>query len=232
MARISSFPTDNNVQTGDKVLGTDQSGDTKNYEIGVVGEFYAKSNLIIVSGQIGAQFITDDSAFGYGKWMFSDGGGGNGQPLSGLTQITIHKAHTESKDALEYIKRVFDDRVRLLNIEDVNKDYMYTVETIVDHPTVANAYQIDLIPISGNQSATLENEVNYAWSAVDGDKNYVHTQGSASATWSITHNLNKKPSVSVVNSSDEIVVGEVTYTNDNSLTINFSGGFTGKAYLN
>ena len=78
MARISSFPTDNNVQTGDKVLGTDQSGDTKNYEIGVVGEFYAKSNLIIVSGQIGAQFITDDSAFGYGKWMFSDGGGGGG----------------------------------------------------------------------------------------------------------------------------------------------------------
>ena len=66
----------------------------------------------------------------------------------------------------------------------------------------------------------------------DEDKYYVHDQGLSSATWSITHNLAKKPSVTVVDSANTVVIGEVAYVNDNSLTIKFQAGFTGKAYLN
>jgi hypothetical protein len=65
-----------------------------------------------------------------------------------------------------------------------------------------------------------------------GDKNYVHNQGLAAAVWNVTHNLGKLPSVTVINSAGEEVVGEVNHTDNNSLTITFAGGFSGVATMN
>ena len=40
------------------------------------------------------------------------------------------------------------------------------------------------------------------------------TQGVPSATWVIEHNLNKFPSVTVVNESKEVMIGCLLYTSD------------------
>lgn len=64
------------------------------------------------------------------------------------------------------------------------------------------------------------------------DKTYTYTQSTATATWSIAHNLNKYPSVSIVDSSGNMVMGEVSYTDSNNLTVTFSAAFSGKAFLN
>ena len=61
---------------------------------------------------------------------------------------------------------------------------------------------------------------------------HIHNQTVSSSTWSITHNLNKFPSVSVVDSSNEEVIGEVQHTNSNSLIVKFSAPSSGKAFLN
>jgi len=61
---------------------------------------------------------------------------------------------------------------------------------------------------------------------------YVFTQSSPSASWSITHNMNKYPSVTVIDSGNNEVIGDVVYSGLNSITINFSGAFSGKAYMN
>jgi hypothetical protein len=60
---------------------------------------------------------------------------------------------------------------------------------------------------------------------------YHHTQGIASATWNITHNLGWYPNVTVQDSGGSIVEGEITYTSSNTLTVTFSGAFQGDAYL-
>tara|TARA_Y100000361_G_C11075072_1_gene297808 strand:- start:206 stop:562 length:357 start_codon:yes stop_codon:yes gene_type:complete len=72
-----------------------------------------------------------------------------------------------------------------------------------------------------------------------GDSNAVHTQGSAASTWQVTHNLGKYPSVTVVDSAENFVIGTVLYkdwdtnaTSTNKLQIIFEGSFTGKAFLN
>ena len=70
-----------------------------------------------------------------------------------------------------------------------------------------------------------------------GDITYTHNQSSTSDTWTITHNLNRFPSVTVVDSADTIVYGTVVYNSANQLTITFFQGgsalaFSGKAYLN
>lgn len=67
---------------------------------------------------------------------------------------------------------------------------------------------------------------------IDGDKHYAHDQSIASATWNITHNLNKYPSVTITDSAGDEVEGEVRYNGVNSLTVKFSAPFAGKAYLN
>jgi hypothetical protein len=64
------------------------------------------------------------------------------------------------------------------------------------------------------------------------DSHYTHNQNSVSDTWSVTHNLGKKPSVTVVDSADTVLYGAVLYTNNNSLTITLSAPTSGKAYMN
>lgn len=64
------------------------------------------------------------------------------------------------------------------------------------------------------------------------DSRYEHTQEFAGKVWEINHNLNKKPSVTVVDSGDNVVIGEVQYVDNNNLTVSFNASFSGKAYLN
>lgn len=66
----------------------------------------------------------------------------------------------------------------------------------------------------------------------DADKYYVHEQNLASEEWNINHNLNKRPSIVIVDSADTVVMGEENYIDNNNLTIKFKGKFKGKAYLN
>jgi hypothetical protein len=66
-----------------------------------------------------------------------------------------------------------------------------------------------------------------------GDLNYVFSQSSPASTWTITHPLNKFPSVSVIDSSGRLVYGVVNYDSTSQVTVDFNGrSFSGKAYLN
>lgn len=62
-------------------------------------------------------------------------------------------------------------------------------------------------------------------------KRYTHIQGIPSAVWNISHTLNGFPSVTIIDSADNVVVGDVQYNNSSSITVYFSGAFSGKAYL-
>jgi hypothetical protein len=62
-------------------------------------------------------------------------------------------------------------------------------------------------------------------------RRYVHTQASASATWTITHDLGGQPSVTVVDSAGTVVVGEIRYDSNVVVTVLFTTPFSGYAYL-
>ena len=63
------------------------------------------------------------------------------------------------------------------------------------------------------------------------DAGFVFTQGVAATTWNIAHNLNKKPSIKIVDSTDEVIEGQEIYVDENNIILNFSALITGKAYL-
>lgn len=64
------------------------------------------------------------------------------------------------------------------------------------------------------------------------DKTYVHTQGTAAAVWTVTHNLGKYPSVTVVDSANTVIIGEVFYLDINTVRLTFCAPFCGSAYFN
>lgn len=94
--------------------------------------------------------------------------------------------------------------------------------------------------VSNNQVVQLDNPqlkiVQVAQQGLPGalgtDLNYTHTQTVASSEWEIAHNLGKCPSVTIVDSSNDKVWGDVKYIDENRLVIKFSAPFGGTAYLN
>ena len=62
---------------------------------------------------------------------------------------------------------------------------------------------------------------------------YIYEQAVASETWTINHNLNKFPSVIIVDSTGNVFYPAVEYNNNpNQCIVTMNGATTGKAYLN
>jgi len=97
-------------------------------------------------------------------------------------------------------------------------------------PTSGNVQITASLSATGTPDNTTFLRGDNTW--IKADKDFVFTQGTPSATWTIQHNMDKLPAVAAVNNNNMIVYGDVLYVDNNNLTITFSGGFSGKAYLN
>lgn len=76
-------------------------------------------------------------------------------------------------------------------------------------------------------TALTESNVNL----LTNNERHIHTQASASSTWDITHALGGRPSVTIVDSGGTVVVGDVVYNSNTSISVIFSAPFSGFAYL-
>ena len=65
-----------------------------------------------------------------------------------------------------------------------------------------------------------------------GDLSYEHPQQTPATTWTIVHGLNKYPSVTTVDGSDNEIWGDLVYTSLNTCEVNFDVVVSGKAYVN
>jgi hypothetical protein len=63
------------------------------------------------------------------------------------------------------------------------------------------------------------------------DAYYRHVQSVAASTWTVVHNLEKRPAITVVDSGGDIWFGNVHYDSDNQVTISFGVAFGGEAYF-
>jgi hypothetical protein len=105
-----------------------------------------------------------------------------------------------------------------------------TISAAIEGTTDVDLIVGDLIEM--RPTALAITEIHAAVNTLETTQTYVHTQSLPSATWTITHNLGRKPAVTVVDSADSVVVGFVQYLSLNSVQVTFSGGFSGLCYLN
>ena len=61
---------------------------------------------------------------------------------------------------------------------------------------------------------------------------FTYVRSSPATIWDIVHNLNRFPSVVVLDSSNQEVEGDLGYPSANEVTVTFSAPFAGTAYLN
>lgn len=61
---------------------------------------------------------------------------------------------------------------------------------------------------------------------------YIFEQTAPSDKWTITHNLNKFPYVTIFDEYDDLVYADIKYISPNEIEINFSQPIKGKCYLN
>lgn len=81
-------------------------------------------------------------------------------------------------------------------------------------------------------SLTLNRKIERVEDLIINDKTYIHSQILASKLWIVYHDLNKFPSVSVVDSGGNIVFGSITYISKDTISIEFTAEFSGTVYLN
>lgn len=101
-------------------------------------------------------------------------------------------------------------------VTDQNNEKSVQIDpTIPDHVRNITQTQIDL------------------WSSnVGTDKTYIHVQSIPLDVWIINHPLNKRPSVTIIDSTGRKVSSTVEYISNYQLIIKHSGAMSGEVYLN
>jgi hypothetical protein len=132
-----------------------------------------------------------------------------------------------------YIQQIYKllvdfDYIQNVDTNAIISPYNFDIFVGIDWTLVTNTPFVFTNPT--NKQILLYNSATNKW--VNSDWGYVHTQTSPSITWAITHNLNKYPSVTIVDSAGTVVEGDVAYSNTNSVVVTFSSTFSGKAYFN
>jgi len=114
----------------------------------------------------------------------------------------------------------------------------FTVVDLVDEEiTVVEITDEDVTIVE-----TIEAETTVVESGARGDRGprgvpgppgdtYAHTQDVPAAVWEITHDLGYQPAVTVVDSSNREVIGDVEYLDVDHLRVTFSAAFGGQAFL-
>lgn len=126
----------------------------------------------------------------------------------------------ELQDNSQNINATLEDNSQVINVNLGDSPLPGTD----DYNNLLNKPQINNVTLQGNMTLTDL--------GIEGDKHYIHIQSTASDNWLINHQLNKYPAVTVIDSAENEVIGEVEYLDRNNLRIKFKGGFSGKATLN
>jgi hypothetical protein len=234
MPIISSYPYDITIQDNDAWIGTDSTNrQTKQYTAKAVANYLNTNGKVSVGGQMVYKFSTIPlNEFGT---FALPSGGGSGTGFSAISTLKISITEKSGQNVVPWLEYLVSDQILISSQEEVSSFGHYTVLSYSVDPNNSSFYTLDLGYIGGNGSITANQYydiVNFALSSDSSDKTFVYNQGTPSAVWTIQHNLGKFPSVTAVNSSNIQGFGEVQYIDSNNLTITFSAGFSGKAYLN
>lgn len=228
MARISSYPRDLQVNDGDAWIGTEQSNRlTRNFTAAAVAEYLNIKGKISISGQMVFKFADAPTLSG----EFT--GPADGDLMTSFTTVNISGIDSSGQEVAPFMNYLVGNNILINEQNKISQfgHYKITSYTLQGDGT----YDLALTNIGGNGNLVLDKHYDFAAFTISSgleDKNFVFVQGVPSTTWTIQHNLNKFPSVTSVNNNDVQMFGEVTYIDENNLTINFSAGFSGKAYMN
>lgn len=135
--------------------------------------------------------------------------------VSQLENDLNFQTETQVQQTIEEATEIIND-----HIDDVVNVFEGEIEDI-------NARMVDTVTGVGTIETIREEN-----SVIVSTKTVVFEQGIPSNIWTINHNLNKYPSVTLIDSSGRQFKAEIDYNDMNTLTVYMNGGTSGKALLN
>lgn len=233
MARISSYPRDLQVEDNDAWIGTESSNRlTRNFTAKAVADYLNINAKVNIGGQM--SFKWSDTQNGGTGTISKTGGGGSGTGFNTLTEIRLSKNELNGQDVVAFLTYLIGTDVLIGQGNEISQFGHYSLTNYIVDPTNAEYYIATIAYIGGNGVVATQG-TQYTiidFNIASGDKTFIFTQGVPATVWNIQHNLNKFPSVSVVDTSNTNVFSQVDYVDSNNLTITNTAQFAGKAYLN
>ena len=244
MARISTYPVDQNPEGSDILLGTDASGGTdatKNFRISdisliLINDFLANNSWTFNIDEADAEMRKAQ--------LFFAAGGGNNTSWANITtlrSVLLMGNNTNAQPYLQYLltndpvtgQPVVNNLIKISDRNDLSSFGVFSFTSLTAVGGKTDIYDMGLTFIKGAGSIQKKHVYGINIDPSDAtDKTFEFTQGVPSTTWNIQHNLNKFPSITVIDTADTVVTGQYTYIDNNNVTLTFSAGFAGKAYLN
>ena len=228
MARISSYPRDLNITDQDAWIGTDASNRaTKNFTAAAVAKYLNIKGKISISAQMIFKLV-DTATPNSGDFV----GPADGSLISAATTMDLSTLDVSSANTIAFLTYLVGNNILISEQNDINNFGHFTIDSYVQK--TPDVYTLTLTSLTGNGNFDTDKFYDFAVFTLSsqGAPTFVFTQGVPATTWNIQHNLGKFPSVSVINNNNIVINGEVTYIDNNNVQLNFSAGFTGKAYLN
>ena len=228
MARISSYPRDLEVNDNDAWIGTEGSNRlTRNFTAKAVADYLNIKGKISISGQMVFKFTEDAPPL---AGAFS--GPADGSALTAITTMQISGIDSSGQNTVAFMQYLVDNDILISEQNNIDKFGHFKITGYTLNGTV---YTLNLTNIGGNGNLDLNKYYDFATFTISsgvGDKNFVFNQAVASATWTVQHNLNKFPSCTMVLGTGQQGYGDVTFIDENNLTITFASAESGKAYIN
>ena len=233
MAIINSYPKDINIQDKDAWIGTDSyNRQTKQYTAEAVARYLNVKGKVSIAGQVNYQFVRTPKT-GAGTIAFT-AGGGDGTPFSEITEFKISKVDLSGQAVVAYLDFLVNEEILIMSQADKEAFGHYRITSYTVDPVNSGFYTMVLTSLASNGNINIDDYydiVNFTFGG-DPDKTFVFSQAVASATWTVQHNLNKFPSCTMVLSTGQQGYGDVTFIDQNNLTITFASAESGKAYIN
>jgi hypothetical protein len=226
MARISSYPIDLTIQDTDAWIGTEASNRlTRQFTAAGLAKYLNIKGKISISAQMVFQFKTGNA----GSGDFT--GPADNSTFASITTMQLSVADKSGQNVVAFMEYLVGNDILINAQNEISTFGHYTIDSYTDNGAF---YTLNLTNRKGEGS--IVDNVFYDFSVFtlssQGTPTFIFNQAVASTQWNIQHNLGKFPSVSVINNNNVVINGEVKYIDNNNIQLNFSAGFSGKAYLN
>ena len=237
MTKIKRYAIDTEVTGSDKWIGSDGGAmnRTRNFTPVGLSDFLNKSRMIQMPNALTFKYDTvevgDDRATGSISFSTEVG------PIVSLSSISsfmVHQRTSKGRVSVSFFQGFLNNIFLVQKTNDPDHFGIFKMTSYSQNINEPSFYDVECEFIQGHGSIEEDEDYFVSLLQIDvlSDKHLAVNQIAALPTWTIVHNLNKFPSVTIVDSSDNIVVGDVVYINKNELKINFTSTFSGKAYLN
>lgn len=237
MAKISTYPLDTHLIGSDYWIGSDADSNyaTKNFTIDSVAEYMNR-----VATQQQALRFKYLNTIPYTDGSFYGADGATAAPnvaYNSITGFTLNKFELTNLGidiSSFYSNPLGGSEVLITQCDDVSRWAVFSWISSTQNAQNNSYYDI-VVAYKGGNNGLIANKdyfISLLTYAGANDANFLYTLDGSTNVYTIDHNLNKYPAVTIFDANNAEVETQIVFNTLNRATLTFSLPFTGKASFN